>query len=91
MPKILISYKDVISALSELNTKKAYGPDGIPPVVLKTCAYELEPCHGKLFRLSFYFNIPFLLEMCNHSACAEEGGPLSTLKPPSNFFILRSF
>src|SRR6201990_1347100 len=51
MPIIRISSKDVISALSELNTKKAYGPDGIPPVVLKTCASELAHCLGKLFRL----------------------------------------
>ncbi|KAL7632739.1 UNVERIFIED_CONTAM: hypothetical protein RMT77_016940 [Armadillidium vulgare] len=51
MPKIVISSKDVTSALSELNTKKAYGPDGIPPLVLKTCASELAPCLGKLFRL----------------------------------------
>jgi len=51
MPKIIISSKDVISALSKLNTKKAYGPDSIPPVVLKTCVSELAPCRGKLFRL----------------------------------------
>src|SRR6201990_1621386 len=53
MPNIVISSKDVISALSlsELNTKKAYGPDGIPPAVLKTCASELAPCLDKLFRL----------------------------------------
>ena len=43
MSKIVISSKDVISALSELDTKKAYGPDGIPPVVFKTCASELAP------------------------------------------------
>src|ERR1700755_728546 len=51
MPNIVISSKDVISVLSELNTKNAYGPDGIPPAVLKTCASELAPCLGKLFRL----------------------------------------
>src|ERR1700755_1995838 len=51
MPNIVISSKDVISALSELNTKKAYDPDGIHPVVLKTCASELAPCLGKLFRI----------------------------------------
>src|ERR1700755_794677 len=51
MPKIRIFSKDVISALSELNTKKAYDPDGIPSVVLKTCASELAPCIGILFRL----------------------------------------
>src|ERR1700755_1977264 len=51
MPKIVISSKDIISALSELNTKKVYDADGIPPVVLKTCAPELAPCLGKLFRI----------------------------------------
>ncbi|KAL7633754.1 UNVERIFIED_CONTAM: hypothetical protein RMT77_015708 [Armadillidium vulgare] len=50
MPITRISSKDVLSALSELNTKKAYGPNGIPPVVLKTCASELAACLGKLFR-----------------------------------------
>src|SRR6201990_809230 len=40
--------------------------------------------------MSFYFNLPFLLETCTHSACAEEGGPLSTLQLPSYFFDLRS-
>src|ERR1700755_981714 len=51
MPIIRISSKDVISALPEFNTKKAYGPDGIPPVILKTCASKLAPCLGTLFRL----------------------------------------
>src|SRR6201990_2815435 len=51
MPNIVISSKDVISALSELNTKRAYGPDGIPPAVLKICASELAPCLDKLLRL----------------------------------------
>ncbi|KAL7630118.1 UNVERIFIED_CONTAM: hypothetical protein RMT77_019747 [Armadillidium vulgare] len=51
MPKIIISSKDVTSALSELNTNKAYGPERIPPAVLKTCASELAPCLGKLFTL----------------------------------------
>src|ERR1700755_2540123 len=31
--------------------------------------------------MSFYFNLPFLLETCAHSACAEEGGP----SQPSNY------
>ncbi|WP_435362530.1 hypothetical protein, partial [Klebsiella pneumoniae] len=51
MPSIKILSKDVFSALFRLNTNKAYGPDGIPPVVLKNCASVLTPCLGKLFRL----------------------------------------
>ena len=57
MPKIVISSKDVFSALSGLDTKKAYGPDGVPPVVLKNCASVLTPCLGKLFRLCLSSNI----------------------------------
>ena len=34
-----------------LNLRKAYGPDGVPPIVLKNCASELTPCLVKLFRL----------------------------------------
>ncbi|KAK3884497.1 hypothetical protein Pcinc_011235 [Petrolisthes cinctipes] len=56
MPVIRISSKEVYSALSGLNTRKAYGPDGIPPVVLKNCASVLTPCLGKLFRLCLSFN-----------------------------------
>ena len=51
MPNIKVSYNDVFSALSELNTQKAYGPDGIPPVVLRNCVSALAPCLVKLFRL----------------------------------------
>ena len=51
MPIIKISSQDVLSALSGLNTNKAYGADGVPPVVLKNCASVLTPCLGKLFRL----------------------------------------
>ncbi len=42
---------DVFYALSGLNPQKAYGPDGIPPVVLKNCASVLTPCLVKLIRL----------------------------------------
>ncbi len=38
-------------ALSGLNPWKAYGPDGVPPIVLKNCASVLTPCLVKLFRL----------------------------------------
>ena len=48
---IYISFKDVVFALSELDTRKAYGHDGIPPVVLKTCSHELASILAKLFRL----------------------------------------
>ena len=51
MPFIRILYKDVFHALSGLDTRKAYGPDGIPPIVLKNCASVLAPCLVKLFRL----------------------------------------
>ena len=49
--KIKILHYDVFQALSGLDSLKAYGPDGVPPVVLKNCASELAHCLVKLFRL----------------------------------------
>ncbi len=42
---------DVFYVLSGLNTQKAYGPDGVPPIVPKNCAPVLTPCLVKHFRL----------------------------------------
>ena len=51
--KIKILYYDVLKALSGLDSRKAYGLDGVLPVVLKNCASELTHCLVKLFRLCF--------------------------------------
>ena len=51
LPVIKILKNDVFHALSGLNPQKAYGPDGVPPIVLKNCASVLTPCLVKLFRL----------------------------------------
>ena len=51
MPSIKISFNDVFYALSGLDSRKAYGPDGVPPIVLKNCASVLAPCLVKLFHL----------------------------------------
>ncbi len=51
MPDIEILPNEVFYALSGLNPQKAYGPDGVPPIVLKNCASVLTPCLVKLFRL----------------------------------------
>src|ERR1700755_2152234 len=48
IPNVLIPSKDVISALSELNSKKVYGPNG-HSVFLKSGDSEIAPCLGKLF------------------------------------------
>ncbi len=55
MPVIKILPNDVFYALSGLNSKKDYGPNGVPPIVLKTCASVLTPCLVKLFYLFFFF------------------------------------
>ncbi len=51
MPVIKFLPDDVFYALSGLNPQKAYGPDGVPPIVLKICATMLTPFLVKLFRL----------------------------------------
>ena len=44
-------FVDVLHALAGLNPRKAYGPDGLPPIVLRNCASVLAPCLVKLFQL----------------------------------------
>ncbi|MPC84926.1 hypothetical protein E2C01_079680 [Portunus trituberculatus] len=49
MSTIKILCNDVFHALTGLNPRKDYGPDGVPPIVLKTCASVLAPCLAKPF------------------------------------------
>ncbi len=51
MPVIKILPNEVFYALSGLNPLRAYGPDGVPPIVLNNCASVMTPCLVKLFRL----------------------------------------
>ncbi len=51
MPVIKILKNDVFYALSDINSQKSYGPDGVPPITLKNCASVLTTCLFKLFRL----------------------------------------
>src|ERR1700755_3178855 len=94
MPKIRISSKDVISAHSELNTKKAYDPDGIHPVVLKTCASELAPCLGKLFRICLSTStFPSCLKRALIQPVPKKGDSSqhSNYRPISLTFVLSKF
>ena len=50
LPTKFLHY-DVFHALAGLNPRKAYGPDGVPPIVLRNCASVLAPCLVKLFQL----------------------------------------
>ena len=59
--KIKILHYDIFHAFSGLDYWKAYGPDGVPPVVLKNCASELAPCLVKLFCLCLYTSARSLL------------------------------
>ncbi len=51
MPIIKITYNDVFYDLSDLESRKAYCLDSVPPIVLKNWASVLAPCLFKLFRL----------------------------------------
>ncbi|KAL7647827.1 UNVERIFIED_CONTAM: hypothetical protein RMT77_001436 [Armadillidium vulgare] len=82
MPNSVISSKDIISALSELNAKMGNGPDGIPPEVLKTCASEIAPCLGKLSRLCLSTStFPSCLKGAIIQPLPKKGNP----SQPSNY------
>lgn len=49
MQKIRFRDRAVLKTLKELNSNKAAGPDGIPPVVLKMCAESLAKPLRNLF------------------------------------------
>ena len=52
MSPIKFSTRKVCQTLLQLDTYKSKSPDGIPAIVLKTCAPELAPILNKLFQLS---------------------------------------
>ncbi len=41
LSELTLSPDDVLAALLNLDTNKATGPDGIPPRILKECAYQI--------------------------------------------------
>ena len=57
MSPVKLSTRKVCKALLQLNTSKSSGPDGIPAIVLKSCAPELAPVLNKLFQLSYYLGV----------------------------------
>ncbi len=52
MSLITITCKDVFYDTFGLDSRKAYGSDGVPPIVLRNCASVLAPWLVKLFHLS---------------------------------------
>ena len=55
MPPIKFSTRKVRKALLQLNTSKSSGPDGIPAIVLKSCALN------SLLSSTSFFNFPTIL------------------------------
>ena len=54
MIHIKILRNDFFHTLAGLNTRQAYGPVGVPPIVLRNCASVLAPCLVKLFELCLF-------------------------------------
>src|SRR6201990_3013062 len=51
MPLPVITFDQVYGLLKSMNVRKASGPDGIPPRVLRECASKLAPSLVQLFSL----------------------------------------
>ena len=81
MPPIKLSTRKVRKAL-QLNTSKSKGPDGIPAVVLRSCAPELAPVLNKLFQLSYNLCIfPSSWKLAHLFPIPKKGGK----SDPSNY------
>jgi hypothetical protein len=52
LSNVIICVKDVHEVMSKLDSSKAFGPDSLSPVVLKTCCNELEESVCKLINRS---------------------------------------
>ena len=52
MPDININMQGVLDLINALDVHKAYGPDNIPPRVLKEAAHVIAPLLTELFRRS---------------------------------------
>ena len=57
MPPVTFFTCKVRKTLLQLNTSKSKGADGIPAIVLKSCAPEFAPVLNKLFQLSYSVGI----------------------------------
>ncbi|CAK1589721.1 unnamed protein product [Parnassius mnemosyne] len=57
MQEVLFTQRSVRKVLLSLDVNKSSGPDGVPPIVLKTCAPELAPVLTRLFRYSYSLGI----------------------------------
>ena len=52
LDSLVLCEDEVYNMLLNLDPSKALGPDGLPTIVLKTCARELTPSLCTLFNLS---------------------------------------
>ncbi|CAH2096385.1 unnamed protein product [Euphydryas editha] len=52
MAEVRIRQNEILKILQTLDVNKASGPDGVPAIVLRTCALELSPPLTRLYRLS---------------------------------------
>ena len=86
--KIRIVHYDVFHTLSGLDSWKAYGLDGVPPVVLKTCVSELTPCLIKLFCLCLSTST---YPSCWKFAHIQPVPKKSDCSNPSNYRLSKAF
>ena len=82
MSPIKFSTRKVRKVPLQLNTSKSSGPDGIPAIVLKSCASELAPVLNKLFQLSYNLGIsPFSWKLAHVFLIPKKGEK----SDPSNY------
>merc|ERR1712035_175392 len=84
MPFVKLLCNDVFYALSDLDPWKASGPDGVPPIVLKNCAFVLAPYLVKLFSLCLSTStFPSCWKYAHIQPVPKKGDPMQSSKLPA--------
>ena len=84
MPNIKILRNDVSHAFAGLNPQKAYGPDGVIPIVL----FRASTSPNKTFpSLPINFHLCCLLKVCLHTTCLKKKRVI-TLIPQTTVLLL---
>ena len=87
LDSVVLCEDEVYNVLLNIDPSKALGPDGLPTILLKTCARELTPSHCALLNLSLAEGkLPTKWEDYSRTLCIWISQSLSTVSLTKDCF-----